>query len=115
MADVIMTVVFLLIPLFGVRALVQLAQSWLLNRTIRLAIDNRSADLPMLLEKLEQASVGWRQDAVGWSLSGLGLAMAAGGLLDEGSVRTTAIQFALLPMFVGAALIAHHRFVRSRS
>ena len=112
MLDVILPLGVLTILLLGLRSCLKLIQNWILNRTIRQAMEKRPESLPMLLEKLESTSGSWGQDAIGWASIAAGLAIAAAALLELGSERMMMFQFALLPLFVGASLLLHHHFTR---
>jgi hypothetical protein len=112
--DLLMPLGVLLILLLALRSCLQFIQNWILNRTLREAIEKRPDTVPLLLEKLESMGGEWRQDATAFALVATGFAILAAALLDEGNDRLVMIQFALLPLFVGAALLFHHRFIRKR-
>lgn len=114
MAQVLMTLGLFFVPLLGLHMLLQFLKSLLLNRTVRMAMAEHPEKLPILLEKLEAANSGWRQDVVGWSAVAMGLGITAGAAFQEESARVLTVQFALTPLFVGVALLLHFRFTRKQ-
>jgi hypothetical protein len=113
MFDSFVSLGVLFILLLGFRGFFQLVRSWMLNRTIRQAIEKQPEAVPAMLDRLGSADDGWRQDAVGWGLTGAGFAIAVAAIIGDPRDRIAFIQIALMPLFVGFALLIHW-FIRSR-
>ena len=114
MFDIMLVLGMMFFALLGLRTLVQLIQTWIISRTIKQAMEKRPEDLPTLIDKLDDTRIGWRQDLLGCCALAIGLGVATGAAFEDESTRLLTLQAAMLPLFMGSALLLHYRFMRKR-
>lgn len=77
---------------------------WITNRTVREALRSSPENLKLVADKMQRRRQ-WSPET--WGLIGIaiGAAMAVAGLIGDPADRIALLQIALLPGFVGAALL----------
>lgn len=81
-----------------------------LNKTIREAMRSHPESVPLLIERLDR-NPPWGDALLGWVFLALAVAMALLGLTeDDAEQRTEMLRATIIPVVVGAAVLAYARF-----
>ena len=97
-----------------VSLLTRLVASALLNRTIREAMRSHPDSVPLLIERLDR-NPPWGDALLGWIFLALAVAMALLGLTeDDPEQRSQMLRATIIPVVVGAAVLAYARFSARR-
>ena len=81
-----------------------------LNRTIREAMRSHPDSVPLLVERLDR-NPPWGDALLGWIFLALAVAMALLGLTeDDAGDRREILRATIIPVVVGAAVLAYARF-----
>ena len=109
------TEMFIAIAAFIMMAVVaslftRLFATFSLNRTIRDAMKNEPAAVPLLVERLDRHAP-WGDALLGWVFIALAVAMLLLGLTEsDADQRNEILRGTIIPVVVGIAVLAYARF-----